>query len=37
VPRNDDTPLYITNFFCNVTAFGGAALTCTKIVVRRYQ
>ena len=37
VPRNDDTPLYITNFFCNVTAFGGAALTCTKIVIRRFQ
>jgi hypothetical protein len=37
VPRNDDTPLYISNFFCNVTAFGGAALTCTKIVIRRFQ
>ena len=37
VGRNDDTPLYISNFFCNVTAFGGAALTVTKIVVRRFQ
>jgi hypothetical protein len=37
VGRNDDTPLYISNFYCNVTAFGGAALTVTKVVVRRFQ
>lgn len=37
VGRNDNTPLYITSFFANVTAFGGAALTVTKIVIRRFQ
>lgn len=37
VGRNNNTPLYLSNFFLNVTAFGGAALTCTKIVVRRFQ
>ena len=37
VGRNNDTPLYLSNLYLNVTAFGAAALTVTDIKVRRWE